>query len=66
MFEKNYIVVEGPLGVGKTSLALLLAERIHGRTILEDAEDNPFLASFYKDPKRFAFQTQLFFILRRF
>jgi deoxyadenosine/deoxycytidine kinase len=52
--------------VGKTSLALLLAERIHGRTILEDAEDNPFLASFYKDPRRFAFQTQLFFILRRF
>jgi deoxyguanosine kinase len=64
--RKNYIAVEGPLGVGKTSLALLLAERIHGRTILEDAEDNPFLASFYKDPRRFAFQTQLFFILRRF
>jgi deoxyguanosine kinase len=66
VFRKNYIAVEGPLGVGKTSLALLLAERIHGRTILEDAEDNPFLASFYKDPRRFAFQTQLFFILRRF
>ncbi|MBE9521829.1 MAG: deoxynucleoside kinase [Proteobacteria bacterium] len=66
MLIKNYIAVEGPLGVGKTSLALLLAERVHGRTILEDAEDNPFLASFYKDPKRFAFQTQLFFILRRF
>jgi deoxyadenosine/deoxycytidine kinase len=64
--RKNYIAVEGPLGVGKTSLALLLAERIHGRTILEDAEDNPFLASFYKDPRRFASQTQLFFILRRF
>jgi deoxyguanosine kinase len=64
--RKNYIAVEGPLGVGKTSLALLLAERIHGRTILEDAEDNPFLASFYEDPRRFAFQTQLFFILRRF
>ena len=66
MVRKNYIAVEGPLGVGKTSLALLLAERIHGRTILEDAEDNPFLASFYEDPRRFAFQTQLFFILRRF
>jgi len=64
--RKNYIAVEGPLGVGKTSLALLLAERIHGRTILEDAEDNPFLASFYEDPRRFAFQTQLFFVLRRF
>ncbi|UCE33489.1 MAG: deoxynucleoside kinase [Deltaproteobacteria bacterium] len=66
MVRKNYIAVEGPLGVGKTSLAILLAERIHGRTILEDAEDNPFLASFYQDPRRFAFQTQLFFILRRF
>ena len=66
MVRKNYIAVEGPLGVGKTSLALLLAERIHGRTILENAEDNPFLTSFYKDPKRFAFQTQLFFVLRRF
>jgi deoxyguanosine kinase len=64
--RKNYIAVEGPLGVGKTSLAILLAERIHGRTILEDAEGNPFLASFYEDPRRFAFQTQLFFVLRRF
>ena len=66
MVRKNYIAVEGPLGVGKTSLALLLAERVHGRTILENAEDNPFLTSFYRDPKRFAFQTQLFFVLRRF
>ena len=66
MVRKNYIAVEGPLGVGKTSLALLLAERIHGGTILEDAEGNPFLASFYEDPRRFAFQTQLFFVLRRF
>jgi len=47
-------------------LAILLAERIHGRTILEDAEGIPFLASFYEDPRRFAFQTQLFFVLRRF
>jgi len=66
LVRKNYIAVEGPLGVGKTSLALLLAERVHGRTILENAEDNPFLTSFYRDPKRFAFQTQLFFVLRRF
>jgi len=64
--KKGYIVVEGPLGVGKTSLALLLAERINGKTILEDTEGNPFLANFYEDSKRFAFQTQLFFILRRF
>jgi deoxyguanosine kinase len=64
--SKNYIVVEGPLGVGKTSFAMLLAEKINGKAILEETEGNPFLASFYKDPKKFAFQTQLFFILRRF
>jgi deoxyguanosine kinase len=64
--QKNYIVVEGPLGVGKTSFAMLLAEKINGKAILEETEGNPFLASFYKDPKKFAFQTQLFFILRRF
>ena len=64
--KKGYIVIEGPLGVGKTSLALLLAERMQGKTILEDAEENPFLADFYKDSRRFAFQTQLYFLLRRF
>jgi deoxyguanosine kinase len=64
--KKGYIVVEGPLGVGKTSLALLLAERINGKIVLEDTEGNPFLANFYENSKRFAFQTQLFFILRRF
>ena len=66
MRQKNYIVVEGPLGVGKTSFAMLLAEKIHGKTILEETEGNPFLANFYKDPIKFAFQAQLFFILRRF
>jgi len=44
----------------------LLAERVNGEAILEDTEENPFLGNFYKDPKRFAFQTQLFFMLRRF
>ena len=66
MYKKGYIVVEGPLGVGKTSLAILLSERLGGEAILEDTEGNPFLANFYRDPKRFAFQAQLFFILRRF
>jgi deoxyguanosine kinase len=66
VLKKNYIAVEGPIGVGKTSFARLLAERLQGRVVLEDAEDNPFLANFYADPKRFAFQAQLFFILRRF
>lgn len=64
--KKGYIVIEGPLGVGKTSLALLLSERMQGETVLEDAEENPFLADFYKDSKRVAFQTQLYFLLRRF
>lgn len=66
MRKNGYIVVEGPLGVGKSSFSQLLAERINGEAILEDTEENPFLAKFYKDPKRFAFQAQIFFTLRRF
>lgn len=62
----RYIVVEGPIGVGKTSLVDLLAERLGARALLEVAEDNPFLPSFYRDPKRFAFQTQLWFLLNRY
>jgi deoxyadenosine/deoxycytidine kinase len=64
--KPRYIVVEGPIGVGKTSLVDLLAERLKGRKLLEVAEDNPFLPNFYKDPKRYAFQTQLWFLLNRF
>ena len=56
-----YIAIEGPIGVGKTSLAKLLAEKLGARTILEQFEENPFLTDFYDDPERFAFQTQLFF-----
>lgn len=62
----RYIVVEGPIGVGKTSLVDLLSERLGARKLLEVAEDNPFLPNFYKEPKRFAFQTQLWFLLNRF
>jgi len=61
-----YIAIEGPIGVGKTSLAKLLAERLGARTILEQFEENPFLADFYDDPERYAFQTQLFFLLQRY
>jgi deoxyguanosine kinase len=64
--RKGYIVVEGPLGVGKTSLVQLLSERINAKAILEETEENPFLLNFYKDPTRFAFQTQIYFLLRRF
>jgi deoxyguanosine kinase len=62
----RYIVTEGPVGVGKTSLTSLLAEELGARLILERAEDNPFLTDFYKDPLRYRFQTQMFFLLSRF
>ena len=62
----RYIVAEGPIGVGKTSLVDLLAERLGARKLLEVAEDNPFLPHFYKDRRRYAFQTQLWFLLNRF
>ena len=61
-----YVAIEGPIGVGKTSLANLLAEKLAARKVLEDFEDNPFLADFYEEPERFAFQTQLFFLLQRY
>ncbi|MFC1535992.1 deoxynucleoside kinase [Candidatus Neomarinimicrobiota bacterium] len=61
-----YIAIEGPIGVGKTSLVKLLAEKLSARTILEQFEENPFLADFYDDPERFAFQTQLYFLLKRY
>jgi deoxyguanosine kinase len=62
----KYIVTEGPIGVGKTSLTTLLAEELNARLILERAEENPFLTDFYKDPARYRFQTQMFFLLDRF
>lgn len=66
MPKPRYIVIEGPIGVGKTSLAELLAERLQARKLLEGPEENPFLARFYKDMRRHAFQTQLYFLLNRF
>ena len=61
-----YIAIEGPIGVGKTSLAGLLSKELGARLVLEDFEDNPFLPDFYNDPERFGFQTQLFFLLQRY
>jgi len=61
-----YIAIEGPIGVGKTSLAELLSKELGARLVLEDFEDNPFLPDFYNDPDRFGFQTQLFFLLQRY
>jgi len=64
--ETRYISIEGPIGVGKTSLARLLGEAFQAHTVLEAAEKNPFLEEFYQDPVRYAFQTQLYFLLSRF
>lgn len=66
MENARYIAVEGPIGVGKTSLAGLLVKEFNGRHILEDVDSNPFIRTFYKDRKKFAFQTQLFFLLSRY
>jgi deoxyadenosine/deoxycytidine kinase len=62
----RYIVVEGVIGVGKTSLTKLLSTRTAGRLNLEVVEENPFLAKFYEDRSAYAFQTQIFFLLSRF
>ena len=64
--EKRYIAVEGPIGVGKTSLARMLALELDGELLLERTEDNPFLEKFYQDRRRYALQTQLFFLLTRY
>ncbi|MBI1912851.1 MAG: deoxynucleoside kinase [Deltaproteobacteria bacterium] len=66
MEKSRYIAIEGPIGVGKSSLAELLAEQLGGRTLLEEVEENPFIPRFYNDIKKYAFQTQLFFLLSRY
>lgn len=62
----EFIAIEGVIGVGKTSLAKLLAERHNARLILEQFEDNPFLPKFYQDRERYAFPTQMAFLASRF
>src|SRR4051812_48312222 len=64
--ENRYIVVEGPIGVGKSSLTNILAQRFNGRRVMEVVEENPFLSAFYTDREKYAFQTQIFFLLSRF
>ncbi|MBI1909925.1 MAG: deoxynucleoside kinase [Deltaproteobacteria bacterium] len=64
--EPRYIAVEGPIGVGKSSLARKLAETFKARLILEEAYENPFLPEFYKDRARNALKTQIYFLLSRY
>jgi deoxyadenosine/deoxycytidine kinase len=66
MKQARYIVVEGPIGVGKTSLAKILAAEFQARSIFEKVEDNPFLPKFYEDREAYAFQNQIFFLLSRY
>ena len=61
----RYIVIEGPIGVGKTSLARRLSESFGSELVLEDAAGNPFLERFYQDPRSAALPTQLFFLFQR-
>jgi deoxyadenosine/deoxycytidine kinase len=66
MERRAYIALEGPIGVGKTTLAQVLARELNARLILEEAEHNPFLARFYEDPEKYAIPVQLYFLLTRY
>ena len=66
MTENRYIAVEGVIGVGKTSLAKLLTDRLKAQLVLEEVEENPFLKDFYRDRARYAFQTQMHFLFSRY
>ncbi|NND55287.1 MAG: deoxynucleoside kinase [Gammaproteobacteria bacterium] len=65
MANSRYIAIEGPIGVGKTSLARRLAAELDGELVLEEAESNPFLQRFYEDPRGAALPAQLFFLFQR-
>jgi len=65
-FEPNYIAVEGVIGVGKTTFAPMLAERINAELINEEVFENPFLVDFYRNKKRYALSCQLYFLISRF
>lgn len=62
----RYVVVEGVIGVGKTTLVRQLTRRLRGRAVMEEFEENPFLPDFYKDRRAYALSTQLFFLMSRF
>lgn len=62
----RYIAVEGPIGAGKSSLAAILGEALSARVIHENPDENPFLAPFYRDPRRHAMSVQLYYLLQRY
>lgn len=64
--KKAYIAIEGVIGGGKTTLARMFAERLSARLVLEEAESNPFLVDFYRNRQRYAFPTQLSFLVQRY
>ncbi|MBK8945932.1 MAG: deoxynucleoside kinase [Ignavibacteriae bacterium] len=66
MEQPRYIAIEGVIGAGKTALAKKLSEKLSAKLVLEEFENNPFLEKFYDDRKRYAFQTQMFFLINRF
>ena len=65
-YNLNYIAMEGVIGVGKTTFAKMLAERLNAELLNEEVFENPFLVDFYKNRKRYAFSCQLFFLISRF
>ncbi len=64
--KARYIAIEGPIGVGKSSLSNLLAKKFEAEPIYEKVDENPFLGKFYQSRDQFAFQTQLFFLVSRY
>lgn len=66
MKRPRYIAVEGPIGVGKTTLVELLTEGLNAKPLLEEVKGNPFLPKFYENIKKYSFQTQTFFLLSRY
>ena len=66
IFNPKYIAVEGVIGVGKTTFSKMLAECLEAELLQEEVFENPFLVDFYKNPKRFAFSCQMFFLISRF
>ena len=66
MAELRYIAIEGVIGAGKSSLARKLADKLSANLIMEEFEENQFLEKFYDDRKRYAFQTQMFFLINRY